>query len=176
MSQLILQGFKSFQSDRARVQLMLSMIAQIAGFDHRYISVTPNVKPGDYQGDGSPYGWYYRTTNINDKPESVVQPIIWDENSGEWKDFGSPMISVETLEGYLQTLQVALSQFQNDLLGDLNAFKALSVSSDTKDGGENVVTTLPGIRNVIQLSEGEYSVLESSNSVKADTLYVIMGE
>lgn len=171
---IILQGFKSFQSDRARVQLMLSMIAQIAGFDPRYISVTPNVKPDDYQGEGSPYGWYYRTTTINENPELVVQPIIWDEHTQQWKDFASPLISVQTLEGYLQTLQTAFSQFQNDLFEDLEEFKADAILSDTKDGQDNVVTTLPGIKNVIRMSEGEYAALEAAGKLKDDTMYIIM--
>lgn len=153
----ILQIIDKSPSDRARIQLMLSLVADIAGFDPDYISVTPGVKPADFDGSGSPYGWYVRSVS----GEQYIQPVKWNAGAQQWDHIGSPQVTLNALTNRLAALETELKENSG------------FVVSDTTDGEASAVTTDPAITNIISLTQAEYDVLVSFSSVKATTMYLI---
>jgi hypothetical protein len=154
MSQTILSTDSRAASDRARIQLMLSLVADIAGFDPDYISVTPGVKPPDFDGSGSPYGWYVRSVS----GEQYIQPVQWNAGALQWDHIGSPQVTLNALTNRLAVLETELKENSGFLV------------SDVTDGGESAVTTDAAITNIISLTQAEYDALDTVN---ATTMYLI---
>lgn len=150
----ILQIIDKSPTDRARVQLMLSMIAEIAGFDPAYISTTPGVKPANYDGSGTPYGWYVRSVG----GEQYIQPLVWNAGSGQWDHVGSPTVTLNALNNRLSDLETDLKESSGFIL------------SDIQDGSGTDVTASAAITNIISLTQAEYDALAAP---LATTLYII---
>lgn len=142
-------------ANRARVERVLSMIADIAGFDPDYISVTPGVKPSDYNGTGSPYGWYVREID----GQSYIQSLLWNEGTNQWDHLGSPSVTLSAFSARMDSLKTEL--------------EAGFVTSDLTDGQVSNVTTQPAIANMIALTQSEYDAIGVPNP---NTMYVIVEE
>lgn len=109
----------SISSDRARIERVMELAAEISGFNSDYISLTPGQRPQDYTS-GSPFGFYLKNQNGN----TYIQPILWDSNLEKWDDFGPPKATRDALDNRIQevlnTLSTSLEGFIESDPGDVS--------------------------------------------------------
>lgn len=138
--------------NRARMERVLALAAEILGYNPDYISTVPGQLPNDYADDGTPYGWYIRIIN-NDQ---YIQPLVWDVD--HWEHLGPAL-----------TTQQALSATAGRI--DTKYIKSNRLDSPLNEAD---VTTKPQIQNVIQLTQAEYDAIVTANRLMSTTLYIIV--